>query len=70
MALPHHIDALEHEPVGKLLLQYSMPAIAGMAAMSLYNVIDSAFIGYGVGAHALAALAVAFPIMNLGAALG
>ncbi len=70
MALPHHIDALEHEPVGKLLLQYSMPAIAGMAAMSLYNVIDSAFIGYGVGAHALAALAVAFPIMNLGTALG
>lgn len=64
------IYALGHEPIGKLLIRYSLPAIAGMAAISLYNVIDSAFIGHGVGAYALSALAVAFPIMNLGVALG
>lgn len=70
MAQNSAIYALGHESVGKLLIQYSLPAIAGMAAISLYNVIDSAFIGHGVGAYALSALAVAFPIMNLGVALG
>ena len=33
------------EPIGKLLLQYSIPAIIGMTITSLYNIIDSIFIG-------------------------
>ena len=37
--------ALEKEPVGGLLLRYSMPAIAGMVVFSLYNIVDSVFIG-------------------------
>ena len=37
------------EPIGKLLLQYSIPAIIGMTITSLYNIIDSIFIGHGVG---------------------
>lgn len=63
------MQELEHESVRRLLVQYSLPAIAGMAAMSLYNVIDSIFIGHGVGPLALSGLAVAFPIMNLAVAL-
>lgn len=63
------MQALEHESVRRLLVQYSLPAIAGMAAMSLYNVIDSIFIGHGCGPLALSGLAVAFPIMNLAVAL-
>lgn len=50
---------LETKPVGKLLLQYSIPAIIGMTVTSLYNIIDSIFIGswsgtachLGVGNH-------------------
>ena len=38
------------ERIGKLLLQYSIPAIIGMTITSLYNIIDSIFIGHGVGA--------------------
>ena len=38
------------EKVGKLLLEYSIPAIIGMTLTSLYNIIDSVFIGHGVGA--------------------
>jgi putative MATE family efflux protein len=56
--------------VGKLLLQYSLPAIIGTAAQSIYNVIDRVFIGHGVGAMAISGLAVTMPIMNLAAALG
>ena len=43
-------------PVGKLLLQYSVPAIIASIATSLYNIIDSIFIGQGVGAMAISEL--------------
>ena len=36
-------QVLETKPVGKLLLQYSIPAIIGMTVTSLYNIIDSVF---------------------------
>ena len=43
-------------PIGKLLVEYSVPAIIASVAMSLYNIIDSIFIGRGVGAMAIAGL--------------
>lgn len=56
---------LGNAPVGKLLTQYSLPAIVGMTLTSLYNIIDSIFIGHGVGALAISGLAITFPLMNL-----
>lgn len=53
------------ESIGKLLIQYSIPAIIGMTMTSLYNIIDSIFIGHGVGAMAISGLAISFPLMNL-----
>lgn len=53
------------EPIGKLLLQYSIPAIIGMTITSLYNIIDSIFIGHGVGPMAISGLSITFPLMNL-----
>lgn len=58
------------KPVGRLLLQYSLPAIVAMTASSLYNIIDSIFIGQGVGPMAISGLAITFPFMNLGSAFG
>ncbi len=63
-------NRLGHEPVGKLLVEYSLPAIIGMAASSLYNVIDRAFIGNGVGPMAIAGLGLTLPLMNLTVAFG
>ncbi len=37
------------EKIGKLLMQYAIPAIIAMTASSLYNMVDSIFIGHGVG---------------------
>ncbi len=51
--------------IGQLLLQYSLPAIIASLATSLYNIIDSIFIGRGVGAMAITGLAITFPLMNL-----
>lgn len=56
--------------IRKLLWQYSIPSIIAMIATSLYSIIDSIFIGHGVGAMALAGLSITFPFMNLGAAFG
>lgn len=58
------------KPVGKLLTQYALPAIAAMTAASLYNMTDSIFIGQGCGPLAISGLAVTFPLQNLGAAFG
>lgn len=62
--------ALGTENIGKLLLSYSVPAIIAMMAASLYNIVDSIFIGQGVGALAISGLAITFPLINLAAAFG
>lgn len=58
------------KPVGSLLLQYAIPAIIAMTASSLYNMVDSIFIGHGVGPLAISGLAITFPFMNMSAAFG
>ena len=62
--------ALGTEDIGKLLLQYAIPAIIAMTASSIYHITDSIFIGHGVGALAISGLALTFPLMNLAAAFG
>ena len=62
--------ALGTEPVGKLLVKYATPAIIAMVASSLYNMVDSIFIGQGVGPLAISGLAITFPLMNISAAFG
>lgn len=62
--------ALGTQPVGRLLWQYALPGVVAMTASSLYNMVDSIFIGHGVGSMALAALGISFPLMNIGAAFG
>ena len=58
--------------ISKLLQQYAVPGIIAMTASSLYNMVDSIYIGHikDVGSYAISGLAVTFPIMNLSAALG
>ena len=58
------------KPVGRLLVQYAVPAMIAMTASSLYNIIDRAFIGQVVGPEAIAGLGVTFPFMNLSGAFG
>ena len=62
--------SLGTDSIGKLLFSYATPAIIAMASSSLYHLIDSAFVGHGVGGAAIAGMAITMPIMNIGAAFG
>lgn len=56
-------EQMRDQSIGRLLWTFSLPAIVGMLVNSLYNVIDRIFVGRGIGAMAIAATTVAFPIM-------
>lgn len=60
------------KPVGALLRQYAVPGIIAMTASSLYNMVDSIYIGHipMVGSLSMAGLAVTFPLMNISTAFG
>lgn len=60
------------KPIGSLLKQYAVPGIIAMTASSLYNMVDSIFIGHipEVGSLSMAGLAVTFPLMNISTAFG
>lgn len=53
---------LGEENIGKLLFQFSIPAIVGMMVNALYNVVDRIFIGKGVGSLGIAGIFVGYPI--------
>lgn len=64
------VNDLGTAPVHKLLWKYALPAIIAMTATSLYNIVDSIYIGHGCGALALGALTVSKPFMDICAAFG
>lgn len=68
--LDKRTDRLGEYPVGKLLLEFSIPAIIAMISNALYNVVDSIFVGRGVGYLALTAVTIALPVMIILMAFG
>ncbi|MBR4229224.1 MAG: MATE family efflux transporter [Bacteroidales bacterium] len=65
-----NIHKLETESIGKLLLQYALPAVITQVVASVYNIVDRVFLGQYVGALAIAGLAITMPVMNIIHALG
>ena len=51
-------------PLGKLLIQMSLPMMVSMFVQALYNIVDSIFVAK-ISEHALTAVSLAFPIQNL-----
>lgn len=64
------LNQLATRPIGRLLWEYSLPAVVGMLVMAMYNVVDRIFIGQWVGPDAIAGLAITFPLMSLTTAIG
>lgn len=58
-------NQMEVESIPKLLLKFSVPAIIGLLVNALYNIVDSIFVGRGVGDIALAAVTVSLPIITI-----
>ncbi len=61
----HGTDRIGTERIGKLLLEFSIPAIVSMIFNSLYNVVDTAFLGHAVGDVGVAVTTLAFPVMTI-----
>ena len=63
---------LGEAPIGKLLLQYSIPAIIGMVVNALYNIVDRMFIGNipDIGSLAITGVGITMPIMTIVLAFG
>ena len=55
-------EFLGSEKLFPLLMKMSIPAIVGMMAAALYNVVDTIFVGRGVGPLGIAGLSIAFPL--------
>jgi len=61
---------LDDHNIGKLLFKLSYPATIGMLVMSFYNIMDTIFIGHGVGTDGIGGVVVAFPIQMVVGAIG
>lgn len=55
-------NPLGTEPVGGLLLKFSIPTIIALLVSSFYNIVDQFFIGRNVGELGNAATNIAFPL--------
>ncbi|MCH5223975.1 MAG: MATE family efflux transporter [Muribaculaceae bacterium] len=65
------LQELGNAKVWRLLLKYSLPAVVGTVVMAVYNIIDSIVIGHAINdPNVVSGIAVTFPVMNLGTALG
>ena len=62
-------NILETEPIGRLLLKFSIPTTLTLMVNFLYNIADQIFIGHATGIDGVAATNVAFPITIVAAAL-
>jgi len=63
-------SVLDDDRIGRLLLKLSLPAFFGMFVMTLYNVVDTIFIGHYVGPLGIAGLSIIFPLQMLSMGIG
>ena len=58
-------NPLGYQPIGRLLLNFSIPSVISMLVNSIYNIVDQIFIGQGVGELGNAATTVSFPMVTI-----
>jgi len=61
---------LSGDNISKLLFKMSLPAMVGMVFMAFYNIVDTIFVGKGVGALGIAGIAIVFPIQMITMSVG
>lgn len=65
MKTNHSSEFLGTEKISKLLFSFSMPAFIAMLASGIYNIVDTIFIGKGIGTLAVGGVGIVFPIQTL-----
>jgi len=56
---------LASEPIPALLLKMAVPAMIAMGVNALYNLVDTIYIGRGVGPEGIGGISIAFPFQIL-----
>jgi putative MATE family efflux protein len=56
---------MDSERIPRIMARFAAPALVGMFANALYNIVDRIFVGQIVGARGIAAIALSFPAMLL-----
>jgi len=64
------VQRLEHRPVGRLLWEFSLPAIAATVGTAAHGVINRIFVGQTLGEVGIAAVTVTLPIVTIMMAVG
>jgi putative MATE family efflux protein len=63
-------NVLDTDHIGRLLVKLTLPAFLGMFVMTLYNVVDTIFIGHYVGPLGIAGLSIVFPLQMISIGIG
>lgn len=63
-------NILDDDRIGHLMVKLSLPALTGILVMTLYNVVDTIFVGHYVGPDGIAGLTIVFPAQILMMAIG
>jgi len=53
---------LDDRRIGLLLFKLSLPAFIGMFSMTIYNIVDTIFVGHWVGSEGIGALSLVLPL--------
>lgn len=72
MKMPFHRDNyvfLTTAPVGKVILTMAVPTIISMLVTSIYNIVDTFYVGR-ISTQATAAVGIVFPVMSVVQAFG
>jgi putative MATE family efflux protein len=56
--------------IRRLLLKFSLPAVVGMMAQALYQLVDRVFVGWAIGEYGIAGVTVSFPFTLIVLAFG
>jgi putative MATE family efflux protein len=68
--LKQNQNILDTDKIGSLLVKLTVPLFLGMFVQTIYNVVDTIFIGHYVGTEALTALSLVFPLQMLSVGIG
>jgi len=63
-------EILEIGNIVPTLMKLSIPAMIGMLVGATYNIVDTIFIGHGVGSLGIAGLGVSFPVQSIIMSIG
>lgn len=63
--MPDRSDFMGSQDISSLLFRLSSPAMIGMMVQAAYNLVDTFFVGRGVGVLAIAGLSIAFPLQMI-----